>query len=349
MIAVAILGLFSVLDSNVNGVWPVCSEPVRGHLSRVRMYRKCLKIKDGTSKSDVRVLLGEPDDVTTDTALPPHQLWCYGTNGHGTFATLGLIAFDGDLAWMPDKATCFPPPDGMFEEGTLRSLMRQVDWSYYSENPPDLGDPLAIIRALLALRPLVKERALAVIREVDRVQDVWARKEPLLHVLIALFGGSGARNLGKMANLYFESYRKDVVFVHGIPLVYYRSGGLPDSASRPLELLESAGCLPEYAQVPTTDLGTVIDDFASHLPKGGINAREVRRQAIRQLLLLVRTVAQPDRRIFSEGHNPFQSEWDASEAFLRGLKARGLRWNVKDARYELPGHRPLDPIGFTSY
>src|SRR5262249_58913043 len=67
-------------------------------LSREQFARAMATVERGTSKEKLLALLGPPDDICTRSD-PPYpgrnprlkEFWCYGTNGHLTFPTLGCV------------------------------------------------------------------------------------------------------------------------------------------------------------------------------------------------------------------------------------------------------------------
>jgi len=71
-------------------------------VTRREFAKQMAKVKRGMSETEVLALLGEPDDrligrEQTRVAIAlGKQIWCYGTNGHFTFPTLGWIYFDAD-------------------------------------------------------------------------------------------------------------------------------------------------------------------------------------------------------------------------------------------------------------
>lgn len=349
MIVVAFfIGLFGKISIAENGVWPVRAEAVRAGFSRNGFVHYGHQIKSGMSKQEVRALLGEPDDVVNDstTMAFPMEIWGYGTNGKRTFPTLGRVKFTNDGTTMVDSEFPVPPPPpGMFDEGNLRSLMRQIDWSFFTGAHTNYGDPLATIRGTMALYPLGKERALAVLREVDGRLDMFAPRFALHDILLALFGGSRTQTLEGSVKILPADASRTLFFVRGIPLVVdTQAQGLPYEANA-IAFVEENGTLPPRIAIPTTDLGIVIDEYARRFGQNN------KGRVLSQLALLVRTISPVDPELFdpARGNTYSKSKLDALETFLRGLKRKGLLWNSKDACYELKGQKPLDPLGYTTY
>ena len=113
----------------------------------------------------------------------------------------------------------------------------------------------------MALLPLGKERALAVVREVARVQEWSANEDRLIQILVFLFGDQGFKFKKKPPRGLITNRTFDLAGVDGVPLVYDRLGGAyqPNRVSGQLAFLEAKGVLRASVEEPTTDLGKVID------------------------------------------------------------------------------------------
>lgn len=136
------------------------------------------KVETGTPKETIVRLLGKPDDVRTGKDLfgieYPHlkEFWCWGTDGHLSFPTLGRIGVDSEgnavriCIW---NKRGVPPDPELIAEDELRRLLPLID-----RLPGLLGgeyNPLRMIQLVNALQPLGKQKALAVIDEYLRVAD----------------------------------------------------------------------------------------------------------------------------------------------------------------------------------
>lgn len=130
------------------------------------------RVSPEMSRDEVEMILGKPDDVKTKYdpgGAETGETWRYGTNGHLTTATLGSVYIDenGKVQGVCGAAGA-PPPAWMFEEEKLRTILRILDetssynygWGY---------NPRSVIRAVNALQPLGKEKALAAVAEYLRV------------------------------------------------------------------------------------------------------------------------------------------------------------------------------------
>jgi hypothetical protein len=147
----------------------------------------------GTSESEILRLVGRPDDVRTQNdpggfkTNATKVIWCYGTNGHLTFPTLGCVYIQHDgTAQYVYGGQGDPPAAGLFDERQLRELLRLID-----RVPGFAGDqynPLPVIQIVNRLQPLGKEKALAAIDEYLRVaSDNSDARDGLFLVLRALF------------------------------------------------------------------------------------------------------------------------------------------------------------------
>jgi hypothetical protein len=145
-------------------------------------------------EKEVLAILGKPDDVRTEydpggiRTTRTKEIWCYGTNGHLTFPTLGRVYIDQNAKTQYIFGGRGKPPEaGTFKEEQLRELLRLID------RAPELQghrfDPLPIIQIVDALQPLGKEMALAAIREYLRVASEHHSdaREGLFVVLRVLF------------------------------------------------------------------------------------------------------------------------------------------------------------------
>jgi hypothetical protein len=150
------------------------------------------KVQQGMSQAEVIALVGKPDDVSTqkDWDFSPadvREIWRYGAAGHMKVATLGQIDIDhaGRVAEVFGQGS--PPPDGLFTEAELSRLCEVI---YDLRELKESYNPRWVIRAVNALQPLGKEKALAAVSEFMRVSsemtdtDSW---EYLILVLRSLF------------------------------------------------------------------------------------------------------------------------------------------------------------------
>ena len=138
--------------------------------SRAEFRRELAKIDGGWTKEQVENLLGKPDDIIAVDLKRHSATWCYGTNGHGTFPTLGIVRFDAEKVSQPlsfySIAKAFEK--GSISETELRQKIRDVyqlsvqNRAYSSANQ---CDPLGLIRVANTLIPLGKQGAIGVLGE----------------------------------------------------------------------------------------------------------------------------------------------------------------------------------------
>src|SRR5262245_21634834 len=81
----------------------------------------------GTREAEVLDILGAPDDIRTRedpggiTSPRTREIWCYGTDGHLTFPTVGRVFIDVDgTAQIVVGGDGTPPDPGLLPEEQLR-------------------------------------------------------------------------------------------------------------------------------------------------------------------------------------------------------------------------------------
>ena len=162
-------------------------------MTRAEFARAMAKVKEGMDQVMVLGLLGEPDDVRTQHdpggigGPETKEIWCYGTDGHLTFPTLGRVTINVDGRVRSFSGAGGTPPDPeLFEEGELRRLLGIIDTVPRWEGPN--CDPLRVIKITNALQAVGKEKALAATEEYLRVASGYAwHSSGLVFVLRALF------------------------------------------------------------------------------------------------------------------------------------------------------------------
>lgn len=172
----------------IAGIWP--HEVKAGGPANRREFAAALtKIKKGTSKETILRLLGEPDDIRTENEPSgiyvegAAKIWCWGTEGHLSFPTLGRIYVDrqGNAVHVCSYSRQGAPPDPqLIGERQLRGLLRQID---LLPSPAGEYNPLRMIDVVNALQPLGKDKALAAIGEYLRVADY---DDPAVHGIYLL-------------------------------------------------------------------------------------------------------------------------------------------------------------------
>ena len=185
-------------------------------LPRREFARRMATIHRGMPASEVRDLLGPPDEVLTgiDAArrYPSHgtrELWCYGTSGHLTLPTLGLICMTTNKQVMVDPMrTDAPLPPADFNEGEMRSLLLLIDGIAAEQE----FDPQTLIAAVNTLHARGRETVLEVVEEYARISPT--------HRFDAAFKVSWVLQI-----LFDYSPRLPVTIVDDVPFLPSLAGG----------------------------------------------------------------------------------------------------------------------------
>jgi hypothetical protein len=240
------------------------------------------KVEEGMPEDQVLGLLGKPDDIQTQrdpggiSTFRTREIWCYGTNGHLTFPTLGSICIDRDgKAQYIFGGRGEPPDPRLLPEEQLRSLLRLIDgvpsynagWSY---------DPLPVIRVVNALQPLGKEKALAALAEYLRVASHYtgSGREGVFLVLRVLFDVPA--DPGHMPDMHVGAPDppgpKDpkrlphfpLLLLDDVPLLLvsgYVIGGFPEQSGTHLHYFREKGHLREKPLTPGNKPLALLDRF----------------------------------------------------------------------------------------
>ena len=130
-------------------------------------------LSEGMPAARVLALVGKPDDIRTHSdpggisSPGTSEIWCYGSDGHLTFPTLGQIHLDSNCR----VQFIFGARKAIFTEGMdeaqIRGLLCTID-----RLPPVSGcqyDPLPMIEVVNSLQALGKHKAVRILREYVRV------------------------------------------------------------------------------------------------------------------------------------------------------------------------------------
>ncbi|HEX5445023.1 MAG TPA: hypothetical protein VFW87_14390 [Pirellulales bacterium] len=321
------------------------------------------KLAEGDSKQRVRELLGPPDDVRTHHDPDEHfildegvEVWCYGTNGHLTFPTLGLVLVDDD-----GKAVFFaggggePPKPDLFEEDQLRTLLRQIDrlqpdssWNY---------NPARTIEVVNALQPLGKEKALAAVDEYLRVHSAWNDDTVggIFLMLRVLFDppddpGYWPNNVRGTSIKPADPKlipRFPMVLQDDIPLLVYIPGGRL-STGRGLPVGErmarfrATGKIRQRPLSPSNRPAAAVEAFIKLPPRltpGRLweaeeNAAEhSRNHAVNQLLWLIESVYRPDQLPENGDKIDATESKDRRQKLLSEIAKLDIRWEAARNRF----------------
>jgi len=307
---------------------------------------------------EVEAILGRPDDIRSHhdpggiTTTRTREIWCYGTNGHLTFPTLGRVYIDDNGLAQYVYGQGAPPTAKGADEGALRALLRVIDraprisgWEY---------NPLRVIEVVNALQPLGKEKALEAIDEYLRVASHFhsdAASDGLFLVLRVLFevpadpGYMPRMCLGMPAGDPEPDDRKLLprypLHIEGdIPLLLingYLLGGVPEPVRDHVAYFRRKGTLRARPLSPSADpLGALERSRVAmaliHPP--GDSWQDHHRGMVRnQLLHLVDTVYRIDKKGSGPAFDPgdgADGRWKKIEDEVSSL---GIRWDSTKGRY----------------
>ena len=329
----------------------------RGPRDRQEFSKAMAKLREGVPEKEVLAILGRPDDVRTQydpggiSTYKTKEVWCYGTNGHLTFPTLGCVYIDKEgKAQYIFGGRASPAATALFSEDKLRELLRLID------KAPRLSggsfDPLPVIQIVHALQPLGKEKALAAFDEYLRVASHWesGAREGLFVVLRVLFeipedpGYMPPMHVGKPSPLQPKDPKRlprfPVLLLDDIPLLLvhgYMLAGVAQRVEDHVEYFRKKGRLRSKRLRPPDAPLSVFDQFeASFLWVYGEDAWNRQRanlMIINQLLRLVDSVyrREPDwygYRFYAE--DDWQERW---KMVVGEFGKREVRWDERKGRY----------------
>jgi hypothetical protein len=331
--------------------------------NRAEFAKALAKVKPGQLAKDVRARLGAPDDVKTEhdpggiTASRTTEVWRYGARGHLAFATLGTIHVqaDGKVQYVfGDRGA---PPVG-FGEADLRRLLELIDAvpSYNAQL-----DPLALIRAVDALQPLGKERALAAIDEYLRVSSSFddGGREGVFLLLRALFDVPAAGMPPMMvggAQVPTDPAalpRFPLAIVDDVPLKLISGYSLAGEAEAPetdVAVFRKLGTLRAKPLAPSGGALDAIHTFVEGpLVKAMAVDDNLRVSLYDQALSLTATVAQPSDASI-DGRFPYGPNIPARWAARRAEVAKQKPvWDAAAMQLTLPGGATLPAPAATHF
>lgn len=196
-------------------------------------------IPDDATKAQVVRLLGKPGDIwpTNDSPLysnSEEETWCYGTEGHHTFPTLGRVVFYKGTVRRTSGANDSPPPSSLIDEKDRRRLLRLM-YRKPSELMENRSGALRLIQVANLLRPLGKTKAIAMMTEYDSLVglDGFYENNWLFWLTRVLFQSTAPKGIFPVPRIgsITPSPPKDlslwptypVIEVQSIPFVIYRT------------------------------------------------------------------------------------------------------------------------------
>jgi hypothetical protein len=334
---------------------------------RREFAEKMAKVKEGDTKETVKSLLGEPEDIWRPPVIHPlsgDEQWCYGSDGHLSLPTLGIVVFKkGLVSWATGRLD-HPPSPSVITEEKLRSGIRFI---YSGPRAGERYDPLHLIRVVNFLQPLGKDKALAIIGEYTRVVDDAVEETWLFFLLRTLFDVPNPprympiMSIGAMFPTPPEDLqtfpRYPIVIVDDISfslLMGVAGGGLPEAPSSHVEYFRKNGKLRTTRLRPPDDPflslnhlhGTKEWTLLAKLPDTRNQVAELHRIlqgiAFFQVLLLVRTAYDtPEINDTSSGLKPQHYERHHRE-FLKV----GAYWDDKLQMYVKKdgSHKPFQAL-----
>jgi hypothetical protein len=165
-------------------------EPPR---NRTKFVEALNRVQEGMSEAAVLGLLGRPDqkivkeppDGVAPRGTRHFESWRYGVMGQPPIATLGDIEFDQEREVNSIDGQGKALPEGLFTEEQIRKLIDLLNGVNFNGGAAG-HEPGPLIRAVNALQPLGKEKALAAIEEYLRCAGQ-IRGERVFLVLRTLF------------------------------------------------------------------------------------------------------------------------------------------------------------------
>lgn len=320
---------------------------VETNMDRADFYAALNRVKEDMSPADVKMILGEPDDI-----WPHHELgglvadsmWAYGSDGHLGFPTLGHVYFKDERVWL------FRPNEEPFRqlvpEERLRGMMRLLGERHPTSRT---HDPLWVIRCVNTLIAMGKKKAIFCLEQFMRVGSPrWDGESELFWVMRALFevpdtpGYMRVPMIGAITPRPPEdmtvSPRFPIVVVDDVPfsvLIGVMLGGSPERPLRALRGYYSKWPMRQQPLVPPDDPFSSMTKLRLS-PQWPWSSQEEKRSNSRfavsydeyggflldQVLMLVRHTYQPfDRRLGKYVNGLNNAKYHGE--FLK----LGARWN----------------------
>jgi hypothetical protein len=323
---------------------------------RHEFARALAKITEGMPPKAVLQALGKPDDIRTQhdpdglSTFRTKEIWCYGTNGHLTFPTLGCVYLDTrDRVQYVFGGRGDPPPVKVFREEQLQGLLRLID-----QAPPLQGpryDPLPVIRIVNALQALGKDRTLAAVDEFLRVSSYAdsSAREGLFVVLRVLF--EVPEDPGHMPHMYVGAPspagpedpkrlpRFPVLLLDDVPLllVYgYTLAGKAEPVEVHVAYFRKNGRLRQNPLRPPENPLEVYEKFRRSflwVYSDQPDSREGQLLVINQLLRLVDSVYRKEPDAFGYRFAPEEDLADHWKKLRAHFAKHRVRWDPRENRY----------------
>jgi len=330
----------------------ICQAQTPQARTRQQFVAMMSRVSPEMSRDEVEAILGKPDDVKTKYdpgGAETGETWRYGTNGHLTTATLGSVYIDenGKVKWMHGAAGD-PPPAWMFPEEELRTILRILDetpsysngWGY---------NPRSVIRAVNALQPLGKEKALAAVAEYLRIATDWFESSGahgMFLVLRTLFeipnppGHMPVMRVGQPSPPGPEDPTKiprfPIYIQDDIPFLMvsgYSLFGQPEDPRKHLNYFREHGVIRSLPLVPPPDPAPSIRRAFDALSNNGIGPDKSPEydMLFNQILWLLDSVYEVEGDSFRD--KMFWATSSDREKAVAAVSRLKLRWDVKKQDY----------------
>ncbi len=312
------------------------SPPVPARASRAAFTHAIRIVKRGWSRTQVRRLLGRPDDVwpqndSINYVMYGDETWCYGTNGHHTFPTLGRVTFRDGKVLTVAGGWGEPPPVKVIGESELTEAMRKM---YRRPNRNMMwldSDSQRLIQVANLLIPKGQAKALAILGEYGRTNLGDRDSDWLFWLVRVLFtskrpgGVFPIPSIGVISPLPPKDLRKwptyPVAIVDDVPVVFVRGVELAGK-TKPFALYMREH-MKEWTLRKTT-LTPPDDPFPTYRKLKAAHAET----PLKAFLGLVRSAYRP--RNLEESARVQGTDYDRHhKAFL----ALGCRWDVQRQMY----------------
>ena len=320
---------------------------------RTDFAAKLAQVKPGMTADQVTKILGAPDDVKTEkdpggiSAARTVEIWRYGATGHLKVATLGSVHLQAD-----NKVQYVfggrGKPLASIAEPELARLMQLLD-NVPSYN--ELLEPLALVRAVNALQPLGKDRALDVVDEYLRVSS-WLDdpgREGVFLVMRVLFdvppGGMPPMMVGGASPAPDPKLwpRHPIVMIGDLPLKIVGGYSLAGAAERPeddVAAFRKVGVIRAKQLAPSPASLDAVDAFFATPAGKLVDKPYVMDQALR----FFGTVHRPANRTV-DTWIPDIKWWDINRHAITNIVKP--TWNAKTQQLEDRGTALLPlPHGF---
>ena len=161
-----------------------------GQPTRQEFFEKITMVEKGMSIDRVREILGDPDDKWTredPNAISNPQVskvWCFGSQRHLGFPTLGRIDFDDQDEVYHVWGKMGRPIISELKESRIRELMQLIQ-----DTPTFSGgdfNPYKLVSIANEFQPLGQKSAFSIFREYRRVSDFFSQDDGIFLLVLCL-------------------------------------------------------------------------------------------------------------------------------------------------------------------